>query len=158
MSEKHGEISQSMGGSGKYIQRASMSDDESLQDMKTSGSSTFNTSLNGATIANFANQVSGSARQQANQYVYSTEQRKTLAEAAEEIQKLLKQLEISNPNAMEHEKIAYVNNATNPNFKSRVVSALQAGSETAIEQFLDNPYINVGKAIVKGWLKPERSS
>jgi hypothetical protein len=51
--------------------------------------------------------------------------------------------------------VAYINDETTPSFKRRVASALQAGGETAIEEFLDNPYINVGKAIVKGWIKPE---
>ena len=39
--------------------------------------------------------------------------------------------------------------------KQRCVGALKAGGETAIEEFLDNPYVNVGKAVVKGWMKPE---
>jgi len=29
------------------------------------------------------------------------------------------------------------------------------GGETAIEEFLNNPYVNVAKAIIKGWIKPE---
>lgn len=115
---------------------------------------TFNNDLREANIANFANQVSENARQQANQHIHLSEQKKTLAEAAAEIQQLLKQLEKTNPAATEAEKIVYVNDETTPNFKRRVVGALQAGSEAAIEQFLDNPYVNVGKAIVKGWIKP----
>lgn len=83
------------------------------------------------------------------------EKKKTLAEAAAEIQELLIQLEKSKPNATEAEKVAYVNDETPLAFKSRVADALQAGSEAAIEQFLDNPYVNVGKAIIKGWIKPE---
>ncbi|HAZ49398.1 MAG TPA: hypothetical protein DDW76_06935 [Cyanobacteria bacterium UBA11369] len=83
------------------------------------------------------------------------QQKKSLAEAAAEIQQLLKQLEKTNPNATELEKIDYVNDETTPSFKRRVVGALQAGGEAAIEEFLDNPYVNVGKAIVKGWIKPE---
>jgi len=31
---------------------------------------------------------------------------------------------------------------------------LQARGESAFEEFLDNRYVNVGKAIVKGWIKP----
>ena len=116
---------------------------------------TVHNNLSGATIANFANELSGNARQQATQHVHLTEQKKTLAEAAEEIQKLLKQLEVRNPNANESEKVAHINNEVTPNFKRRVISALQAGSETAIEEFLDNPYANVGKAVLKGWLQPE---
>jgi hypothetical protein len=86
---------------------------------------------------------------------YPSEQRQTLAEAATEIQQLLKQLEQTNPTATESERIAYVNDETTPSFKRRVVGALQAGGEAAIEEFLDNPYVNVGKATVKGWMQPE---
>jgi hypothetical protein len=94
------------------------------------------------------------ARSDGNAF-YISEHSKTLAEAAAEIQQLLRQLEQTNPSAMESEKIAYVNDETTPSFKRRVVGALQAGGEAAIEEFLDNPYVNVGKAIVKGWVKPE---
>ena len=111
--------------------------------------------LQGANVGNIANNVSDNARQQANQNIYMSEQKKTLAEAANEIQQLLKQLEKTNPNATEFDKITYVNDETTPSFKRRVVGALQAGSEAVIEEFLDNPYINISKAIVKGWIKPE---
>lgn len=94
------------------------------------------------------------ARSDNNTFIQS-EQKQTLAEAAAEIQQLLKQLEKTNPTATEFEKITYVNDETTPSFKRRVVGALQAGSEAALEEFLDNPYINVGKATVKGWIKPE---
>jgi tRNA C32,U32 (ribose-2'-O)-methylase TrmJ len=94
------------------------------------------------------------ARSDNNTFVQS-EQKQTLANAAEEIQNLLKQLEQVYPNATVTDKIAYVNDETTPGFKRRVVGALQAGSEAAIEEFLDNPYVNVVKAIVKGWIKPE---
>ena len=63
--------------------------------------------------------------------------------------------EQTNPTATETDKVAYVNDETTPSFKRRVVGALQAGGETAIEEFLDNPYVNVGKAVIKGWMKPE---
>ncbi len=120
-----------------------------------SSSNTFNNDLTGANIANIANQVLDNARQQATQHIHLSEQKLPLAEAAKEIQNLLKQLEASNPGATEAEKVAHVNDETTPKFKRRVASALKAGSETAIEEFLDNPYVNVGKAIVKGWIKPE---
>lgn len=89
-----------------------------------------------------------------NQY-NSSEQKKTLAEAASEIQKLLKQLEETNPTATEPEKVAYVNDETTPSFKRRVVGAFQAGGETAIDEFiLENKYLKVAKAAIKGWLQP----
>lgn len=118
-------------------------------------SETYNNDYRGANIANSANKVSDNARQQANQHIHLTEQKQTLAEAATEIQKILKQLEVTNPTATDAEKIAHVNDKTTSSLKRRVVGALQAGGEAVIEQFLDNPYVNVGKAIVKGWIKPE---
>jgi hypothetical protein len=90
-----------------------------------------------------------------NNAFFQSEQKQTLAEAAAEIQQLLKQLEKTNPTATEYEKITYVNDETSPSFKRRVVGALQAGSEAAIEEFLDNSYVNIVKALVKGWIKPE---
>lgn len=121
----------------------------------TQMSDNYVNNFQGANIANMANTVQDNARQQANQYIHLTEQKKTLAEAANEIQQLLKQLEKNNPTATETEKIIFVNDETTPNFKRRVVGALQSGGEAVIEEFLDNSYVNVGKAIVKGWIKPK---
>ena len=95
------------------------------------------------------------ARSDNNTFVQQSEQKQTLSDAAKAIQELLKQLEQTNPTATEAEKIAHVNDETTPSLKRRAVGALQAGGEAAIEEFLDNPYVNVGKAIVKGWIKPE---
>ncbi len=89
------------------------------------------------------------------QNIDSTEQKQSLTEAAKEIQNLLKQLEATNPTATESEKIAYVNDETTPSFQRRVVSALGAGGEAAIEKLFDNPYVHIGMATVKGWIKPE---
>lgn len=105
---------------------------------------------------NFNAPVYGNAQNvEGNQNIYASEQKQTLAQAAEEIQNLLKQLEKTNPSATEKEKIIYVNDETSPGLKRRTVSALKAGVETSIEEFLDNPYVNVGKAVVKGWMKLE---
>jgi len=44
---------------------------------------------------------------------------------------------------------------TTPSFKRRVVGALQAGGETAIDEFvLENKYLKVAKAVMKGWFQP----
>lgn len=94
------------------------------------------------------------ARADNTTFVQQSEQKQTLAASAKEIQELLKQLEVTNPTATEAEKIAHVNDETTPSFKRRVVGALQAGSEAAIEEFLDNPYVNVVKETFKGWIKP----
>jgi len=83
-----------------------------------------------------------------------SERKQTLAEAAVEIQQLLMQLEKSNPTATEEEKVAYVNDETPPALKSRVASALKAGSISAVDTLLDNSIFssNVIKAIVQGWI------
>ena len=84
-----------------------------------------------------------------------SEDKRTLAEAANKIQQLLKQLEESNPNATEIEQIAYLEDETTPNFKRRASSALQAAGETAIDEFiLDNKWLKVAKSAIKKWLKP----
>lgn len=99
--------------------------------------------------------MGSNARSDNNTFVQQSEQKQTLAASAKEIQQLLKQLEVTNPTATEAEKIAHVNDETTPSLRRRTVGALQAGGEAAIEEFLDNPYVIVGKAIVKGWMKPE---
>ncbi|MEY3869611.1 MAG: hypothetical protein RLZZ338_3502 [Cyanobacteriota bacterium] len=102
-----------------------------------------------------AGAMGSSARADNNTFVQQSEQKQTLVDSAKEIQQLLKQLEITNPTATDAEKIAHVNDETTPSFKRRAAGALQAGGEAALEEFLDNPYVNVGKAIIKGWIKPE---
>lgn len=95
------------------------------------------------------------ARSDGNTFAQSGDKR-TLAEAAMEIQQLLRHLESTNPVATETEKIAYINDETTPSFKHRVVGALKASGETAIDEFiLENKYLKVAKAAVKGWLKPD---
>ncbi|MEH2172384.1 pentapeptide repeat-containing protein [Nostoc sp.] len=115
----------------------------------------YNNNLHQPNISNFANKMEDNARQQANQNIYTSEQKQTLADVSTEIQQLIKQFEQNNPTANESEKIAYVNDETTPSLKRRAIGALQGLSETAIEEFFDNSYINIGKAIIKGWIKPD---
>ena len=86
------------------------------------------------------------------------EKKQTLAKAAAEIQELLMQLEKSQPAATEAEKVAYVNDETPADLKSRVVNALKAGGESAADNMLDNIYGNVARAIIKGWYSSEDMS
>ena len=89
-----------------------------------------------------------------NQNNYTPEQ--NLAEAAAEIQQLLKQLEETNPTATESEQISHIEDNTTPKFQRRAANALKAGSETAIDEFiLDNKYLKVVKATIKGWVQPD---
>jgi len=123
--------------------------DQSVSESK-SMSNTSNYNNNGQVGAMGSNARAGNIT-----FVQQSEQKQNLAASAKEIQELLKQLEQTNPTATEAEKIAHVNDETTPSFKRRVVGALQAGGEAAIEEFLANPYVNVVKEVVKGWIKPE---
>ncbi|MBO1347134.1 MAG: hypothetical protein EBE86_006945 [Hormoscilla sp. GUM202] len=80
-----------------------------------------------------------------------SEPKRTLAEAAQKIQQLLKELEQSNSSAMEREQIAYLTDETSPGFKRRAVNALKSCGQAAIEEFLDNPYVNVVIATIESW-------
>jgi uncharacterized protein YjbI with pentapeptide repeats len=86
---------------------------------------------------------------------YASEQKETLAEAAAEIQRLLKQLEETNPTATIEQQQAFVDAAVSPTLKARFVNALQAGWKEAVKEFLDNPYVNVGVSILEGWQEAE---
>ncbi|WP_242040279.1 hypothetical protein [Anabaena subtropica] len=103
---------------------------------------------------NLVNKIVDNASQQANHHIYLSVQKRNLAEAAAEIQSLLKQLEQTNPTATEHEQISYVNIATNSDIKQRVITAVKEGGETAIEEFLEHSYFHVIKAIIRHWITP----
>ena len=121
-------------------------------------SGTFSNNLSGANVANFANQVTDNARQQANQYNYSLEQRQTLSEAAEEIQQLLEQLSRTYSTdtvlgRMQLATEAVTRIESNPNLMQRLVSSLQAGGVSALEQFLNHPAANFVIAALEDWQK-----
>lgn len=114
--------------------------------------------LSQASVGNVVDQAQegSNVRGIGSQHNYAPEQRQNLAEAAAEIQQLLKQLEEINPIATDAEKIEHINDETTPKFKRRVVGALQATGEAAIDEFvLENKYLKVAKAAIKGWMKPE---
>ena len=117
-------------------------------------SNTFNNDFKEAKIGNVANQVTDNARLQANQYNYASPEKQTLAEAAAEIQKLLKQLQQTNPDATETQQEAFVSAAIAPTKKERLINALKEGGQGAIEEFFDNPYLNVAIRIIEGWRNP----
>jgi len=107
---------------------------------------------NEGTQSNVAGVVKGD--QINSQHNYALEQKQTLAEAAAEIQKLLKQLEESNPTATVEQQEEFVNEQIPSSLKTKFISALQAGWKEAVKEFLDNPYVNVGIAILEGWQNP----
>jgi hypothetical protein len=126
-----------------------------IHNQGTQMSEEYINNFQGANIANVANTVKDNARQQAVQNVVVTEQKKTIAEAVSEVERLLRQLEETNPAATEPEQLAYVNIAAKPDLRQRAIAALKEGGETAIDEFvLENKYLKVVKAVIKGWLQP----
>jgi uncharacterized protein YjbI with pentapeptide repeats len=121
--------------------------------MSKSSSSEFD--MRNSIIGNVVGTAESGSTQQSIQHNYPLEQKQSLAEAAAQIQKLLEQLEKTNPTATETDKQAFVTAAIRPEDRSRIVKALQAGGEKALEEFLKNPYVNVAIAIVKEWQKAE---
>ncbi|CAK8722197.1 hypothetical protein GMJAKD_11410 [Candidatus Electrothrix aarhusensis] len=87
-----------------------------------------------------------------------SEQQQGIVEAVSAIECLLKNFEEKNPDATESEQMTYVDLSTTPAFKQRTIAALKAGGESAIDELLlENKYVKVGKAILKGWLQPNQA-
>ncbi|MGB3513478.1 MAG: hypothetical protein WBA93_30555 [Microcoleaceae cyanobacterium] len=87
---------------------------------------------------------------------YSPEQRKTLQEAAKEIQQLLEQLSktdySSNPtNNLEIANQAIQEIEKNPSLKSRIITALKAGGKETFKELIDHPAVNILIASIEGW-------
>ena len=74
-----------------------------------------------------------------------------LREAVAEIQKLLLQLEKSNPKATEDEKEAFISAGLAKQKKVRLINALIEGGKGAIEEFINNPYTRIVIKIIEGW-------
>lgn len=118
-----------------------------------SNSEKFTNNFQGANIANFANQVSDNALQQSNQYNYGQE--KSLADAAKEIQLILDQISQNYPtNTVASELIKRIDN--NPPLAQRILSAFNAGSVSALEQFLNHPAASFVINALEDWQKTRR--
>lgn len=101
-----------------------------------------------------ANQIGGNITN------YTPEQKQNLAEAAVEIQELLKQLDQTYPTNTPLEKQIVVTEAlkqieSNPTLKARVIGALKAGGTEAMKELLDHPVVNILLATLEGWQEVE---
>jgi len=79
-----------------------------------------------------------------------------LAEAAAEIQQLLKQLEQSYPTETLTQKAVVAEEAitrieNNPSLKERVIGALKSAGKEAFKEAVDHPLVNVLMAGIEGW-------
>ena len=90
------------------------------------------------------------------QHNYSASNRQTLAEAAAEIQALLKQLAQTEPTESTSAKMIVAAKAveqieSNPSFKQKVVTALTAGSLKSFEAAIDHPLAAFVVGAIEGW-------
>ena len=84
------------------------------------------------------------------QYSRTFPEKQDLAGAAADIQRLLQQLEENNPTATEIEKQTFISMGIGPTKKQRLINTVKSGGKATIEEFLDNPYVNVAIAIIEG--------
>jgi uncharacterized protein YjbI with pentapeptide repeats len=118
----------------------------------------FNNNLQGANLANFANQMcDNNARQQVNQHNYSSGE-KSLADAAQEIQALLDQLSRIYPTDTMAAKIDFAKEAierinNDSSLSQRILSALRSGSISALGQCLNHPAASFVISAMEDWQK-----
>jgi hypothetical protein len=74
-----------------------------------------------------------------------------LAADLQALQVKLAEVKQGNPDVTEAEEQTLLNITTSKPVKERLVKALIEGGRTAIEEFLDNPYVNVVVAAIEGW-------
>ena len=122
-------------------------------------SDTFKIDQSGATNPNVA-VAKDNAKQQVNITNLTSEQKQNLAQAAKEIQQLLKQLSQTYPTSTNKEKMAVVAEAadqieSNPKLKARVINALKAAGTEAFKEAIDHPLVNILMATIEGWQETE---
>jgi uncharacterized protein YjbI with pentapeptide repeats len=110
-------------------------------------------------IGNFIDTAQSGSRQQSinHQHNYAPEQKQMLADAAAEIQQLLKQLGQTNPNATEADQKAFLTAAIPPTKRQRFANALQGGGKELLKELMDNMYLNVAIAAIEGWQSVENT-
>lgn len=82
-------------------------------------------------------------------------QRQTLAEAANQIQTLLQQLEETHPTATRGEQEAFINRVIPTPQQEQFLNALQAGWQDMMQEFLEQRYLSMAIAILEGWKQEE---
>jgi len=84
---------------------------------------------------------------------YSSEQKKDLTAAAQEIQELLDQLSTSYP-ATDVPNQAIHRIRQNPQLRERLIGAMKSASKVALEKLVDHPAISIVLAAFEGASNP----
>nr|WP_322713804.1 hypothetical protein [Nostoc sp. ChiSLP03a]MDZ8214959.1 hypothetical protein [Nostoc sp. ChiSLP03a] len=86
---------------------------------------------------------------------YTSDKEQNLSQFAKDIQRILEKLDKNKPNSTQTEKQNIVSYEIPLEQRSKIVRAFKAGGEKALEELLDNPYLNIAIAVVKEWQKEE---
>ena len=92
---------------------------------------------------------------------YPPEQGKTLAEAADEIQKLLNQLSVTYTPTTQNNNLQIIASKAvesiekNPSLRTKIVNALKVGGTEALKELVDHPAINILIGLIEGWNSAE---
>jgi internalin A len=118
---------------------------------------TYNNDLQGANIANFANEVKDQARQQANQHNHPAAQQ-SIAEIATELSTLFAQLDQTYDRNQPTGQTMITAKAVEaiegkPTLKSRLIAALKEGGAATIEVAVNHPATKPVLAAVKGFME-----
>lgn len=134
-----------------YVQSVSV-----LENSVMTGVSKYN--LSGANIGNFADTVAAGGHQQSVQHNYQDMDTVTDWEVVVQVETLLNQLAAQSAQVPPHQRPQRVGQVIqkkatdNPDFKARLLKAIESGSGELVRVFTQNPYISVPMALVKGWV------
>ncbi|MBE9111784.1 pentapeptide repeat-containing protein [Nodosilinea sp. LEGE 07298] len=114
--------------------------------------------MRGANIGSFADTVEAGGQQKSVQYNQHAMDTVSDFELVTQVEELLQQLAEQAAQVPAHQRPQVVSNAlqkkarVNPEFKARLLKALEAGSGELIRVFTQNPYISIPLSLVKGWV------
>lgn len=106
------------------------------------------------TNSNIASINSQDSKETVNQEINNiSTDKQTLSDAAKEIQDLLEQLGVKNPDATIKDKEKYINSEITTDMRERAINALTAGGESLLGEVIGSSYTKIIKDIIKGWKK-----
>lgn len=114
--------------------------------------------MRGANIGSFADTVEAGGQQKSVQYNQHAMDTVSDFELVIQVEELLQQLAEQAAQVPAHQRPQVVSKAiqkkarVSPEFKARLLKALEAGSGELVRAFTQNPYISIPMALVKGWV------
>lgn len=144
------ELLKSMTRQNVYVQSVSV-----LENSIMTGVSKYD--LRGANIGSFADTVAAGGQQQAIQHNQRTMDTVPDLGVVTEMEQIFQHLAAKAAQVPAHQRPQVVANVLqkksqkNPEFKARLLKAVESGSAEMIRVFTQNPYVSIPMALVKGW-------